>query len=106
MTLIQTIVAIFERELTVVFKREAEDKTYMNQSVLGCRWRAFWGILVAINKSFPEMVKTLALSIALHRTKHHGDNKTKTIRTLSRSLGDEKTEKATGASTMSFWTIG
>ena len=106
MTLIQTIVSIFEKELTAVFKREAEDKSYMNQSILGCRWRAFWGIFVAINKSFPEMVKTLALSIAIHRTKEHGDDKTRTIKSLSRSLGDEKTEKIKGAETRAYWSLG
>jgi len=90
---------VFERELTAVFKREATDPKYMNQTILGCRWRAFWGIVVAYHKALPEMVQTLALSIALHRTEKHGDNKTRTIKSLSRSLGDEKTAEIAQAKT-------
>lgn len=93
MTLIQKIAAVFERELTKVFEREQKEDgkngrpNYMKQSILGCRWRAFWGIFVAVIKSFPEMVNILGLSIAVHREEKHNENKTRTIRSLSRKTG-------------------
>ena len=98
MNLIDQLTEVFRKALTAVFKREAEDKKYMNQSILGCRWRAFWGILVAIHKSFSSMVKILALAIAKHRVMKHGDNKSRTITSLTRSMSDEQIKSSEASS--------
>ena len=95
MNLIDTLVEEFKRSLTQVFNKELVDKNYMKQTVLGCRWRAFWGITVAVYKS--DMVKILALAIAEHRQKEHGENKTRTINTLSRSVSSSSSRST------NFW---
>lgn len=102
MTLIEAIVEEFKEALTEVFKREAEDEKYMKQTILGCRWRAFWGIFVACKKSIIPMTKILALSIAKHREEEpHNEDKSKTISSLTRSMTDEQIEKSGGK--VSWW---
>jgi hypothetical protein len=101
MNLIDQIVAVFKEALTAVFKREAEEKNYMKQSIFGCRWRAFWGITVAFIKSIKAMRNILAMAIAKHRTLKHGDDKTRTIRSLTRSMSDEQIKASEG--TNSWW---
>ena len=101
MNLVDQLVNIFKGALTAVFEREATDSKYMNQSVLGCRWRAFWGIMEACRKSIKPMTKVLALSIAKHREKKHGEDKSRTISSLTRSMTDEQIKASTSES--SFW---
>jgi len=97
MNLIDELVLAFKTALTEVFELEADKtKNYMNQSILGCRWRAFWGIFVAVKKS--NIINILALSIAEHRQREHNENKTRTIKSISRSLTSEQI-KASKAST-------
>lgn len=86
MTLIDQLTNEFKKSLTVVFEKEAnDDLNYMNQSILGCRWRAFWGIVVAVKNS--KIISILALSIAVHRKEHHKENKSRVIKKLSRKTG-------------------
>ena len=100
MNLIDELVLAFKTALTEVFTLEADKtKNYMNQSILGCRWRAFWGIFVAVKKS--NIINILALSIAKHRQEKHGENKTRTIKNISRSMTDEQIKASTSKS--SFW---
>jgi len=102
MSLIDQIVDVFRIKLTEVFTREADPtKNYMNQTILGCRWRAFWGITVAIHKSFWIMVKILALAIAKHREAKHGENKTRTITSLKRGMSNEQIEASEGVNV--YW---
>lgn len=100
------LVDIFKKHAEAVFKKEYEldgkdgKKNYMPQTIFGCRVRAFIGILEIMRLAFPEMYKVLALSIACHRQKTHGEDKSKTITKISRSLSAQTVEKVT---TSSFW---
>ncbi len=111
MNLIDNLVNIFKEGLVYVFEREQREDgkngnpNYMKQTILGCRWRAFWGIVVAVNKTLPRMVKVLAMAIAKHRTAEHEEDRTRTIQSLKRSMSSEDIEKAS-ASTRAFWSNG
>lgn len=97
--LIDLIVEDFKKSLTAVFKKEAESKTYMNQSIFGCRWRAFKGTLVIFKNSFARFYRMLALGICLHRQEpEHGENKTKTIQSLMMKMPSEDISRSTN-----FW---
>lgn len=100
MTLKESIVAEFMKGLTEVFEKEKNSKYYMNQTILGCRWRAFWGVVVACISAIPDMTKILAMSIAKHRESDHGEDKSRTIRSLTRSMSDEQIKASTSSS---FW---
>ena len=104
MNLIDQLVNIFKGALTTVFEQEATDSKYMNQSILGCRWRAFWGIMEACRKSIIPITKVLALSIAKHREEEHGEDKSRTISSLTRSMTDEQI-KASEAKA-GYWSAG
>lgn len=97
MNLIDELVLAFKTALTEVFTLEADKtKNYMNQTILGCRWRAFWGIFVAVKKS--NIINILALSIAKHRQENHNEDKTRTIKSISRSLTNEQIKASTAKS--------
>ena len=93
------LVKIFAKAVKDVFDREKNDSKYMNQTFLGVRYRAYKGIKAIVKKAFKDMYKLLALSIASHRTKEHGEDKTWTIKTLSRSMSAE----AVSVGTRSYW---
>lgn len=100
MTLIEQLTEIFKEALTKVFKLESEKNPwYLRQTILGCRWRAFVGITLAIHYAKGDLVKLLALAIAKHRSEEHNDNKEKTISTLSKSLDMSVDEVKSSA----FW---
>lgn len=104
MNLIDSIVEIFRESLTTVFKREANEEKYMRQTILGTRWRAFWGIFVAVVNAFKPMVRALAYAIAKHRQEAHNEDKTRTLKSISRSMSNEELEKA--AETQAYWSVG
>ena len=83
------IINIFAEELRKIFAREDKDPKYMNKTWLGCRFRAWFAILVAFNKSFGRMVKVLALAIAKHRQEKHGENKLRTQISLEKKMSEQ-----------------
>ena len=101
MTLIDSLLQILREEIEAVFLKEKENKNYMKQTILGCRWRAFWGVLVMLKNAFPRMQKVLAYAIAKHRVEKHNDNKTGTMRSLSRAMSEDDKELSINAS--SWW---
>lgn len=93
--IINSIISVIKEEAVKVFTREDQDPRYMNQTVLGCRWRAFWGILVIFKNSLKRCVNILAYAIAKHRVEKHGeDKKVKTMITLQSQMSGEDLEKA------------
>lgn len=97
MLLCEGIINIFGDALRSIFKREACDKKYMRQTILGSRFRAFVAILTAVVQSFGSMVKVLALAIAKHRFEHHNEKTIKTQESLKRSMTSSEIETATQA---------
>jgi hypothetical protein len=88
------IANIFRDVMKEIFKRENNEDSYMKQTILGTRFRAFWAILTAFKHSFNRMYKVLALAIAVHRNDNHEEDKSKTISKLTRSMSGEDITKA------------
>lgn len=95
MILCEGIINIFGDALRGIFKREAVEKKYMRQTILGSRFRAFVAILVAVLKSSKPMYRVLALAIAKHRFEHHNEKTIRTQESLKRSMTSSEIEKAT-----------
>ena len=71
MKLSKKLAEIFEEEFEKVFEKEKTDKDFLKQEDFSnCRERAQAGIEIAME----NVISTLALTIALHREKEHGDN--------------------------------
>lgn len=93
--IVDNIISVIKEEAVKVFTREEKDPKYMRQSFLGCRWRAFKGILVIFKKSLKRCVNILAYAIAKHRVEKHGeDKKVKTMITLQSKMSGDDFEKA------------
>lgn len=105
MTIIDSFLQILKEEIEKVFKREAEDSKYMNQTILGCRWRAFWGVFAMLWNSFPRLFKLLWFKIAEHRYKVHHDDKITSMNKAYRSMSVEDKELSK-AETQAFWSNG
>ena len=101
LSLAREIAEIFYNVFNKIVIREQADKKYMNQTILGVRFRAFIAVLEAFRLSFLEIYRFLALCIANHRQVNHGENKAKTIEKLSRSMTSEMVTKATKA----YWNL-
>lgn len=100
MTLIESLVDIFKEEATNVFRKEAENDSYLKQNWLGTTWRAFKGLMTIYKKAFPRQLKVLAYAIAKHRLEKHGEDKqVKVMNRQLRSMTLADQEKAESEST-------
>ncbi len=95
MALCTLISDVFSKSLKDVFQRELDDPKFMNPTFLGTRFRAFKMMFYAVSKSFKPMYRMLALAIAKHRHDKHMENKTRTMKKLSRKMTHDQIEKAT-----------
>jgi len=101
MKLYEELGAEFIKSLKAVFEREHEEDgkdgkpNYLKQTILGCRWRAFKGLTIAFIQCLPTIVNMGGLSIAKHRQEVHGDNKTRTISSITKKLTEAQVERAT-----------
>lgn len=106
MNIVDSFLIVLEEEIAKVFEKEADPKlNYMNQSVLGCRWRAFWGVFVMLKNAFPRLFKLLWYKIAEHRYKVHGDNKIESMNKAYRGMSSEDKELSK-AETQAYWSNG
>lgn len=94
MKLSKYLAEIFEEEFEFIFQKEKSDNEFLNHEEFeACRDRAKKAIDLATEK----VVNTLALSIAAHREKDHGDNTIAEQAVLLDAGADPE------IGTMSFW---
>ena len=87
------IVDVFRSRMEEIFQKEEDDDTYMNQTILGSKFRAFIAVWTCFLDTQKSMVNILALAIAKHRVEVHEES-SKEVDKLEEVVSNEEEEIA------------